>query len=146
VLLKNHHEAEEAAQDVFLRLIRAQAENDPVVSWKAWLTTVAVNACRDRRRSSWWKGWSGHYVERPGLTFPVDEDTPEKYLLSRERQAQAWRRFNALSPRQREVFVLRRLECFSTDDTARILGLASGSVKRHLFLATRSLQRAIGGP
>lgn len=138
--LMNRPDAEEVAQDVFLRLLRAREAGTPIMSWPAWLTTVAINACRDRKRSAWWKGWKGSDTETIGEILSADTDTPEEQMLSRERQARLLRRFHALSPRQREVFVLRRLECLSTDDTARALGLASGSVKRHLFHATRHLQ------
>lgn len=145
LLLMNRQEAEEVAHDVFLRLVRERAANKEVVSWEAWLTTVAVNACRDRRRSAWWKRWSGNHTAAGQETeLPADADTPEGQILSRERQEHLWRLFGALAPRQREVFVLRRLDGFSTNDTARVLGLTSGSVKRHLFHAIRHLQKAIG--
>jgi RNA polymerase sigma-70 factor (ECF subfamily) len=80
------------------------------------------------------------------MALLADTDTPETLLLSREKQKHIWRLFGALSPRQREVFVLRRLEGLSTDDAARVLGLTTGSIKRHLFHAIRHLQKAIGEP
>src|SRR5262245_26744639 len=146
LLLLNQHEGEEVAQDVFFRLVRARAANNTIGSWEAWLTRVAVNVCRDRRRSAWWKWWSGNHSVGPEIALPVETDTPEKLLLSRERRKHLWRLFGALSPRQREVFVLRRLEGLSTDDAARVLGLTTGSIKRHLFHAIRHLQKAIGEP
>jgi RNA polymerase sigma-70 factor (ECF subfamily) len=55
-LLADPHEAEEVAQDVFLRLFRqCQAPHLPV-AWQPWLTRVTINVCRDRRRSGWWQG------------------------------------------------------------------------------------------
>src|SRR5215813_1873376 len=58
LLLLNQQDAEEVAQEVFLRLVRAHATNSEIISWEAWLTKVAVNACRDRKRSAWWKVWN----------------------------------------------------------------------------------------
>jgi RNA polymerase sigma factor (sigma-70 family) len=147
LLLMNPQDAEEVAQEVFLRLVREQAANHAIVSWKAWLTRVAVNACHDRKRSAWWKLWNrsrssdGAEID---MTFPADTGTPEEHLLSRERQKQLWRTFGALSPRQREVFVLRRLEGLSTEEAAMMLGLTTGSIKRHLFHAMHNLQKALG--
>jgi RNA polymerase sigma-70 factor (ECF subfamily) len=51
LLLKDSHEAEEAAQEVFVRLVRSGKAQDLNMAWAAWLTRVAVNICRDRRRS-----------------------------------------------------------------------------------------------
>jgi RNA polymerase sigma-70 factor, ECF subfamily len=147
LLLSNHQDAEEVAQEVFLRLVREQTMNRAIVSWEAWLTRVAVNACHDRKRSAWWKLWNrGRASEATEIemTLPANTATPEEHVLNRERQRQVWSLFNALSTRQREVFVLRRLEGFSTEETATMLGLTSGSIKRHLFHAMRHLQKALG--
>jgi RNA polymerase sigma factor (sigma-70 family) len=56
LLLKDAQEAEEAAQEVFLKLVQASKVQNPSSAWAAWLTRVAVNACRDRQRS-WWRRW-----------------------------------------------------------------------------------------
>lgn len=139
-VLLNRHEAEDVVQEVFLRLLRAREANTPILSWSAWLTTVALNACRDRQRSGWWKWCRGNKIEQVAFAWLVDTDTPEEQLLSRELRRRLLRRLHALSPRQREVFVLRRLKRLSTDAAARALGLTNGTVKRHLFHATRRLQ------
>jgi RNA polymerase sigma factor (sigma-70 family) len=144
LLLLHQQEAEEVAQDVFVRCVQTRAAKVEIVCWEAWLTRVAVNACRDRRRSAWWKWWRNSAAHGQEPELPAANGTPEELLLSRERQIYLWRLFGALSPRQREVFVLRRLEGLSTDDTARLLGLSHGSIKRHLFHAIRHLQKALG--
>jgi RNA polymerase sigma-70 factor (ECF subfamily) len=144
LLLLNQQEAEEAAQDVFVRYVQTRATGTEILCWEAWLTRVAVNACRDRRRSAWWKWWRGSAPIGQEPELPAAGGTPEELLLSRERQAYLWRLFGTLPPRQREVFILRRLEGLSTDDTARLLGLSPGSIKRHLFHALRHLQKVVG--
>ena len=63
-------------------------------------------------------------------------------MLSREEQGRIWGAFRALSPRQQEVFVLRHLEEWSTEEVAEMLGLTVGSVKRHLFRAVHHLRKA----
>jgi RNA polymerase sigma-70 factor (ECF subfamily) len=47
-----------------------------------------------------------------------------------------------LSARQREVFVLREIEGWSTEEVASTLGVSDGTVKRHLFRALLHLRRA----
>ncbi|MBI3249304.1 MAG: sigma-70 family RNA polymerase sigma factor [Deltaproteobacteria bacterium] len=143
-LLSDRAEAEEIAQEVFLKLVRQWQTDVQVRSWEAWLTRVTVNACRDRQRSAWWKWWRKRSREFQELELPSTQLTPEQHALSREQQQHVWLRFRALSSRQREVFVLRRLEGLSSEEVATALGLSSGSVKRHLFLALRHLQKALG--
>jgi RNA polymerase sigma-70 factor (ECF subfamily) len=144
LLLLDYHEAEEITQEVFLKLVREWQANVQILSWEAWLTRVTINACRDRQRSAWWKWWRRDQGEFHETEFPSQHLTPEEHLLSHEQQEYLWQRFRALSPRQREVFVLRRLEGLSSEEAAEVLGLTAGSVKRHLFHAIRHLQKALG--
>jgi RNA polymerase sigma-70 factor, ECF subfamily len=159
LLLADSHEAEDVAQEVFLKLFRAhQAQHHPM-AWGAWLTRVAVNACRDRRRSGWWKWW------RASNSSPWDEAiseepsaheiflaanlrhqslTPEEEVISREARGRIWQAFGKLSRRQQEVFVLRYLEGWSIAEVAKALGLTAGSVKRHLFRAVCHLRSVVG--
>lgn len=144
VLLADRHEAEEVAQEVFLKLVKECRADTQVLSWEAWLTRVTVNACHDRRRSAWWKWWRTKHEEFQEAEFPSPFPTPEEQVLSREQQERIWCFFRGLSTRQREVFALRRLEGLSTGETAGALGITVGSVKRHLFHAIRHLRKALG--
>jgi RNA polymerase sigma-70 factor (ECF subfamily) len=144
LLLVDHHEAEEVTQEVFLKLVREWQAGGQIRSWEAWLTRVAVNACRDRQRSLWWRWRRKGYTELQETDCPSPQPTPEQHALSREQQDRLWRCFRTLSPRQREVFVLRRMEGLSNENAAKMLGLSSGSIKRHLFHAIKNLQQALG--
>src|SRR5262249_53977253 len=57
LLLDDRQEAQDVAQEVFLKLVRAYPGADRSMRWGPWLTKVTVNACRDRRRSGWWRWW-----------------------------------------------------------------------------------------
>ena len=70
--------------------------------------------------------------------------TPEDALLSRETERRIWRAFQQLSARQREVFALRYVDEWSTDEVAQMLGISTGSVKRYLFRAVHQLRGVLG--
>jgi RNA polymerase sigma-70 factor, ECF subfamily len=143
VLLANPHDAEDVGQEVFLKLFQAcQVEGRPM-RWEAWLTRVAVNACRDRRRSGWWRLWRESSVELQEGEIMSAELSPEARAIGRERRDRIWQAVRGLGGRQREVFALRHLEGWSTEAVAATLGLSPGSVKRHLFRAIRRLRTAL---
>lgn len=143
--LKDPEEAEEVAQEVFLKLFQATKAQDAAFAWKTWLTRVALNACRDRRRSRWWKWWRDKTVEIEDMHLPSPNPTPEENTVSSEERARIWRFFRALSVRQQEVFALRYVEGWSVEEVAQMLELTPGSVKQHLFRAVQHLRKALGG-
>ena len=144
ILLGDVDEAQEVSQEVFLKLHRALLSGDEPIGWGAWLTTVTVNACRDRRRSRWWRWWRQHDAYDDNH-HAAGGSTPEQAALSRETRQRIWQAFDGLSGRQREVFALRHLEGWSTDEVADALQLSSGSVKQHLFRAVQHMRSALGG-
>jgi RNA polymerase sigma-70 factor, ECF subfamily len=143
-LLTDPHEAEEVHQEVFLKLLREQQRDDRNIAWGPWLTRVTINACRDRRRSGWWKWWRERHEDFDATEWPAAESTPEEQVVSAEQHRRIWEAFRTLPPRQQEVFALRHLEGWSTEAAAEALGVSTGSVKRHLFRAVRHLRRALG--
>lgn len=145
LLLADPYEAEEVGQEVFLKLFREYQAQNRLMAWGPWLTRVTINACRDRQRSGWWKWWRKYSEEFQEVGYPSNGLTPEEEILSREKRWRIWHSFRELSPRQQEVFVLRHLEGWSTEEVAETLGLTAGSVKRHLFRAVRQLRKVLGG-
>jgi RNA polymerase sigma-70 factor, ECF subfamily len=78
LLLANHHDAEEITQEVFLKVYQ-QFQNmnqTELMMWRPWLIRVSVNACRDRRRSGWWKLWRGANEEYQEANYPDSSRTP----------------------------------------------------------------------
>jgi len=145
LLLDDSQEAQDVVQEVFLKLARvSEAPNQPR-EWGAWLTRVTVNACRDRWRSGWWRWWRLRHEVIEEVDVEDGEPTPERAALSGEVREQVWGAFRQLPRRQREIFVLRHLEGWSTQEVADAVGVTTGSVKRHLFRAVQRLRKALGG-
>ncbi|MBI1816721.1 MAG: sigma-70 family RNA polymerase sigma factor [Deltaproteobacteria bacterium] len=152
LLLSDPDEADDVTQEVFLKLFQACEKlsqayelGDREIAWGAWLTRVAVNGCRDRRRSGWWKWWRERHEEFAEANLPSATLNPEQQTLSNEARRGIWRCFRQLSARQQEVFALRQLEGWSTEEVAQTLGLSPGSVKRHLYRAVHHMRTGLGG-
>ena len=141
LLLRDPDEAQDVAQEVFLRAFERLRTQEPPTVWEAWLVRVAVNACRDRQRSGWWKSRrkSVELDENSAGSVP----SSEVETLARERRVRIWRGLRGLRTKQRNIFVLRYVEGWSTGEVAEALGLSPGSVKTHLFRAVRNLRRAL---
>jgi RNA polymerase sigma factor (sigma-70 family) len=143
LLLLHPEDAEDAAQEVFVRALGYWRENGAPDSWSRWLARVAVNTCRDHRRSAWWRRRSRSADEFVESDYADERPTLEHEAIKHEQQRRIWQRFRKLSRRQQEVFALRYFEGWSTEDTARALGLTAGSVKRHLSRAIENLRKSL---
>ena len=140
LLLRNPQEAEDVAHEVFLKLVENYRGTDHAVVWGPWLTRVAINACRDRQRAAWWRLWHGALEE---VELVDSNPTPDAAALTGETRGHIWRALQELSQRQREIFVLRHIEAWPTQEVAEALGLSTGSVKRHLFRAVARLRKEL---
>ncbi len=143
LLLVDPDEAEEVAQEVFVKLFRARERTAPT-AWDRWVTRVVINACRDRLRSRWWRWWGRGWPALDEEGLAAAGETPEEAVAALEERRRIWAAFRKLPRRQREVFLLRHVEGWSTAEVAETLGVAEGSAKRHLFRAVRHLRRELG--
>ena len=131
-MLADRQEAEDVVQEVFLKAhqhLSIGEENRDSTELKAWLYAAARNACLDRHRR--WKRWLkilGALRHRPST---VDAEDPAALMLKIVQR---------LSPRQRQVLVLRQWHGFSIEETAKLLGIGEGSVKSHLSRAVETVK------
>jgi RNA polymerase sigma factor (sigma-70 family) len=133
--------APDLAQETFLRVLR-HAERGAVANPAALLHATAANLARDyaRRRRT-----ENKYVV-PGLT--VDEllgpaPSPAARLEAEESISRFFAALDALPPRCREVFIMRRFENLHQEEIARRLGISRNMVEKHLRAAFKELKQAL---
>jgi len=144
LLLGDPQEADDVVQDVFLKAHEAERLGQVPANWGAWLTRVAVNGCRDRRRAGGWMRFRLRGASLDEVPLVALTPAPSDVAIDEETRRRIWIAFRALPRRQQEVFALRHIEEQSTLAAAEALGLNPGSVKRHLFRAVRALRRSLG--
>ena len=128
--------AEDAAQETFFKAYRALDSFRGECDEKTWLMRIAINTCRDMRRSRWTR-----HVDRrvtpemlPEASAPFDERDEELTLA-----------LMRLPPKQREAVLLRYYQRMSLAQTAQAMGVTVSTVSRQLGRALRSLRGILEG-
>jgi RNA polymerase sigma-70 factor (ECF subfamily) len=134
--LRNHAEAEDMTQDVFVRL--AAADPNKMQSADAYIFQIAANLLRDRSRR---EKVRADYRERlwgqeGGEIDPLD---PQRIAADRESLQQLIGGLKDLPETTRAIFVLYRLENVDKRAIAEAYALAISSVDRHLAKAMAHL-------
>ncbi len=131
-MLGNWADAEDAAQEVFLRLHRNGLGFASDAALGSWLYRVTVNLCIDRTRS-----------RRPSAALPELASAGPTPEASAERSQQTSRLMAALAllpARERAAVVLREIEGLSTAEVAAALGSAEVTVRSQISKALARLR------
>lgn len=139
-VLRNPQDAEDAAQEAFLRVLRLKRDLEGVRSPRTWLARIAFRVALDRRPRT--------------LTVSLDDDGTVESLrdpsagvdeLAASRQVQALleREIAALPAGLRHAVQLSALEELSSSEIANVLGIPEGTVRTRLMRARRLLRDAL---
>lgn len=143
-ILGNREEAEEAAQDAFVRAYRGLGSFSGKVPFQAWMYRIAVrtalNVRRRRRRRLFERltppAWFGG--------VPSSEtETPDALFAKRDARIRLREIIDRLPAKLHEVVVLTYLQELACGEIAEILNIPEGTVKSRLYRAREKLQRAI---
>jgi RNA polymerase sigma factor (sigma-70 family) len=135
-------DAEEAAQDAFVKAYRALWRFRPGAPFKPWLLRIVANEARNRRRAAGRRGALALRAaqEPSGEAAP----SPEAALLSAERRVELVAALNRLSDTDREALACRYFLDLSEAETAAALGVRRGTVKSRLSRALERLRAELG--
>lgn len=144
-LLGNAHEAEDAAQDSFIKAYRNLRHFTPDASFYTWLYRIAVNTCLDYRKRPFFTSLFTRSAE--GEEFEAwelpDELSPERLYESKQMGQALRRALQKLSPKLKVVIVLKEMEGLSYDEMAEVLDVSLGTVKSRLSRAREELFAAM---
>jgi RNA polymerase sigma-70 factor (ECF subfamily) len=149
VSVRDRDVAQTIAQDCFVKAYGARGSFRGDASVSTWLLRIAVNLIRDYGRNlrlQFWKRAAVSSVDPAAIEGWIagKEASPEERTLLREQIEAVWRSAEVLSPRQREVFLLRFVEDLDLSEIASVTGLTVGSVKTHLHRAVGTLKQRLG--
>ena len=130
-------DAEDLAQETFLRAWRHRGRLREAGALRVWLFTIAANLWRDRlrRRKIEPRAFEATSDEGRSLVAPADVGPVDREDLDRLTQA-----MDRLPPRQREVLHLHAWEELSLAEIAQVLGITVDAAKASLSLARRRMR------
>lgn len=142
-LLGSHDEAEDASNEVFVRLPAAVKTYDTALPFSRWLASVASHYCIDllRRRRSEQRVLEPTDPEAPE---PAASDTsPLEDLLAREERTRVRAAIARLPERYSVPLVLRYYNEMSYEEIAERLGVSHENVKTLIFRAKEKLRKSL---
>ena len=143
----NDQDAEEAAQEAFLRAYNKLPEFRQAAGFGTWVYRIAMNCAlnlveRRGREASW--NASPLVTEQGAEMFASDSGRgPEQALLDREATRVREQAMRELTPMERTAFVLRHMEDQPIDAIATALGVPANSAKQAVFRAVAKLRTAL---
>lgn len=148
-LVASREDAEDIAQEAFLRLHRTVAGFRGECRVSTWLyrtvSRLAVDHLkkeRRRRRIFFFQREAGDEAD-PVEWVPDPTASPKDQLLAREALRRLASGLKTLSPKQRAIFILRHQEELPLKEIADILNLQLGTVKSHLHRAVTMLGKKL---
>ena len=136
-------EAEDAAQEGFVKAWRALGRFRAGAPFKPWLLRIVANEAHNRRRSA---GRRAHLAVRAAAAEPSGgaAPSPEASVVDAERRDGLLAAVNDLPDDQRVVVALRYFAGLSEDEIAETLGIAQGTVKSRTSRALERLRESYG--
>ncbi len=143
-MLGNADEAEEAAQETFLRVYTQLGTYQPGRKFSSWLLSIASHHCIDvlrRRRLTW---LSIEDEEAPAEMLTSDAPGPEDTMLQNEQETTVRKMLATLPPDYRLPVVLRYWHELSYEEIAEATHSTVSAVKSKLFRARAMLANQVG--
>lgn len=145
-MLNNESDAEDIAQETFVRVFQHRAKYDPGRKLSTWLYTIAANLARNRLRSS-----SRHPAvsldaatgdDAPSLSevIPTGDATPDERVVSQENAAAVRDAIAALPENLRTPLLLAEYEDMPVAEIARVIGTSLKAAETRLYRARQWLR------
>jgi len=141
--LGNDRDADDAAQDTFVKAYLNLKNFKPQRSIYSWLVRIAVNTCIDYKRRPRAQSTERAFGSDSEATFEVGSttETPEDAYRNAQLKGELERSLSKLSIKLRAIIVLREIDGLSYEEIAEISGISIGTVKSRISRAKAELKQ-----
>jgi len=147
-MLRNREDAEEAVQDIFLKVHRGMADFRGHSEIRTWLYRITVNTCLTRlRRTTPQQVHPDAEETETGNrwdTIVSDDDSPEDLLIEKDIKSFMVNALELISPDDKEILLLFHVDELKYEEIANVLDIPIGTVCVRLYRARKKLSAAMG--
>ncbi|MDM8535533.1 RNA polymerase sigma factor [Desulfobacterales bacterium HSG17] len=146
-------EAKDLTQEAFLKVIRNIKKFKGKSSFYTWFYRIVVNTCLDaRKKKNRWKKiflpWGFKNQDKDSRVSPMEEmpdmreeANPMTAFRGKQLNHEVQTALNSLSEKQRTAFQLKVYNDMTVPEIAKIMNMAEGTIKTHIFRATQYLRK-----
>lgn len=143
-LLQHQEDAEEVLQDSFEYAFRRLEQYDARKSaFKTWLYRIAVSRCHNKRRRKWLPSLSLQQMDDGAEASDPTAPLPDERAALNEQQQAVWRAVRELSPKLREVAVLRYYGGLQYGEIGEVLDIPPKTAESRMRLAHKALREQL---
>lgn len=140
-VIGNPDDAQDAAQEAFLKCWRSRHTMGDVLNVRAWIFRIGLNAAKDHQRSAWKR--KSRPLPDDDLMSPTRDGPPGDSLEDRETVGRLRAALTQLRPEEREVFLLRQNGELTYEQIAEQRGAPVGTVKTQMRAALQKLRKVL---
>jgi RNA polymerase sigma-70 factor (ECF subfamily) len=140
-LLGNRDDAQDVAQEAFLKCWRARGTLPDVQNLRAWIFRVGLNSARDLQRSAWHR--RAKPLEGEAVMAMTNPSCPAQVLEDKESLERIRAAILKLRQEEKEVFLLRQNGDLTYEQIAEIRHAAVGTVKTQMRSALQKLRKVL---
>jgi RNA polymerase sigma factor, sigma-70 family len=141
MFLKDYHKAEDAFQEVFIKVFNKYNNFKGECSEKTWIIKITINTCKDILRSAW--------LRRVHLTDTIMKEDScsgiEGKIVKSEENKLLFQEVISLKTVYKEVIILYYYQDYDTLQISQILNIAEGTVRSRLYRAREILKTKLEG-
>ncbi len=147
--LNDYQEADDTAQDVFIKLFQSIDTFRQDAAFSTWLYRIAVNTCKNKQKSLYFRLLKKRKsIDQPDIGGRIREPddpaaSPGRQLDAKESAETIHRAIQTLAKKKRTVLLLRDIEGMTYDEIAEITGLKMGTVRSTLARARDELKQKL---
>ena len=137
----NSTEAEDIAQEIFIKIYKARKRYKPTAKFTTWLHTIAVNVCLNSIRGR--KNDPNIHIVEDDILKSDKAVEPSKDMENAEISSAVKAAIDALPENQRLAVILTRYEDMSYDEAAEVMNTSVEALKSLLFRAKDNLKERL---
>lgn len=140
--LKDIQRAEDAFQEVFIKVYKNYHKFNGKSSEKTWILSITINLCKDMLRSSWLRRV---FVSDTDITEEKNEMDTDQAAIKKIENKILFNEVMSLPAALKDVIILYYYQQFDTKEISKILGVAEGTVRSRLHRARERLKGKLKG-